>query len=390
MLLVLGLLSVASLAGCTGTADIGAGENRRESGSDPGPAGDNTWNLSFAAPISDQSEWFEGSFGPAQTCPGTGCISEESRHEVDLTHLVPKDVPVALSIVANYNNESHVVIGSEFDLGVSANDATVHSESYNEPERGRIEMEVLLTRHEGFVRLEVHRGFSGPSLDLQTDYRVRVASSTQADQVLSGIPVVVPMEPDLSLVATPAAGGEAELLVYGPDDRFIQRFDAAGNTTFTLADDDPSGDYVFVSSGGSDPATLALSGLDEEPASLLSLRHKLTRGDPVFVEPGGGANWEFQVKGHPMRVGVIAWNEDATVMMDQIEVELVTPGGHSAKSGASCAPCVSMVGPDGYSYMIGASTPLGSESLVPGMYTAKVTVDSMGFQAQHYIVHYER
>jgi hypothetical protein len=155
---------------------------------------------------------------------------------------------------------------------------------------------------------------------------------------------------------------EAEILLWGPDDRPLARLPfTGGQATLTLPADGPGGEHVLAfSQGRGDVEVRVAPGTPY--AALRRLPMEVTVGEPQEV-PAGQAEvtWTFEVPRQPLLVGF--WSDRGPLVAT----------GFSGKIDGPAGTLFAFDVQEGGPYLVpgmGADSGYSPEGLVPGTYTA--------------------
>lgn len=391
ILMVAVAVLVAGFAGCVSQPPTDEGGDEDENGT-PGTIvtedGKRFVPLRFEGEARNHTANFQGAFQAHETCPGPGCFTGEAFDRHDITDLLPTGQPVTLDIRFTHPvaSGSGLTGGFHAFFWVNAEDATIYTGNWNQ-EPGEITASYVLVRHSGDILIEVHAVY--PLLDPEPlEYELGVEARSHVHEVPPGIPVAVPLEAGGTLALE--SEGEALVLAYDGDDRLLGRL-AVGPRVSLEADQNTTGAHVIVPTGASDPVRLFVTTNDEQaPGALEPLGFVNTWGDERELEGTETNTWSFDVDDHPLIAGVVIRSQDEWFMLNQWELELELPDGTTHATTAYCGPgCGGASGSNAYAYAL--YTPLGTEGLVPGTYTAHVTPDAAhGFTAQEFTVRYAR
>lgn len=286
---------------------------------------------------------------------------------VDLTPLIPVDVPVELSVTLQVNtNVQGGVTGSE----------EVSFVMYSvEENQDRLRFDVLLVRSAAGV-VELVLGALVPSMDqLQSGGLITGTAHTiaRADVVPAYVPVAVPLGP--GDVVEARGGGLEQLVVFPPAGDAIRVTTAPFQVE--LPADAADGQYFLFAVADE---AVRMSGPN---ATLVAHRLVHLWGDPVDVPMAQETTWPLEIPGFPLMVGLEIQSKrnvpdccGVASYMGPRHVTVTTPA--NVEVVAEDVDCLPFMGcplnPIGTSSN-GYYTEFLDEHLVPGTYTASVLID---------------
>jgi hypothetical protein len=369
-LLVLALL----LAGCSSKAPAAApvAPDPLAAGPDAAaPANVTQQVLRFAGGDREASLAVDESVAATDTCIFTSATC--TPHTVDLTALVPTDVPVELSVnLAAPNTVYAYVYG---DDGVSV------VQYSSDRQGGGWSIDVLVVRGgEGTVQLVLYQYY--PSA--QSGGQPSAVTGTAHSAVRSSlVPADVPVSVDLGPGDVVNATGDIEQFVAFPPSGPALR-DLTYPFGIAIPAGAPTGRWTLFALADE---AVRLTGPDR---TLVAHRLAYSETEPVDLASGQEATWAMPVDRLPVDVGVVILSKDtvpdccaAAAFMGSSRVALTSPGNVQVITDQDdCIPFVSC-----NFLVLGSSSTWRSagfldEHLVPGTYTASVTADQAnGFQA---------
>jgi hypothetical protein len=368
----LAVLLVAGLSGCSSEPDASPeGLPTSETGSPLASAANQTHvRMKFAGGDREAEMPIEATFAATDSCIlGVPDCPAGAYKSVDLTSIVPAQVPVEISITLTVN--------SNIDAFVTGNEGADVLQASYEYNGGDLRIDVLVVRTpEGVVTLELFSG--SPSLDaVQAGAKVTglAHSISRSSLVPSGVPVAVRLGPGDVVNAT--GDGLERFVAYPPTGPAIQIVQYPYE--LRLADDAPEGDYFLM--GLADEA-IRLAG----PNRTLTAHHLASVvTDFVDVPMGQEVSWDMPLEGFPVWVGLeITGKQDlqdccgAAHYMGSRHVRLLSPDNVNVLTEDEDYDCLPAMGCQlsvfGNVWEFYNSEGF-DEHLVPGTYTATVTID---------------
>jgi hypothetical protein len=301
----------------------------------------------------------------ADVCPFTNGICPQSVREVDLTPLVPAQVPVELSLA--------VAGDGNYDLRLLAGEGVTLLRYVEDYGAGTYRIDATLVRSpEGTVGLWAQ--YYLPSLLSVVEASLRgQAHAVSRDEVVPAfVPVAVELGPGDAINAT--GDGLTQLVLIPPRGEALRAVQAPFE--LRVPEGYPAGTYVAVVDS---EEAVRLLGPDR-PLSARQLVFAQTA--PVDLAAGAVASWSMPVQGHPLVLGVVVGTKvtvegsAVAAFPGNLDVKLTSPRNVDVVAERQeCLVLVScgmaLLG----SYSYGFSTDLLDEHLVPGEYAVSVTTD---------------
>ena len=368
-LLPLLAFAVLLLAGCSSKPPAPAGAPAA-TGTDDGYApllgNDTLYPMQFAGGYREAEMPVAASFAPTDVCLFVGSMCPEK--VIDLTPVLPTDVPVELSVSLAVNGDVNAYIDGD--------DAVSIVQYSSDSESSKTTIDVLLVRGaEGAVTLHVRPFFlSGDDAASGVSATGTAHSVVRASVVPAYVPVSVLLNPGESVNAT--GDGLEQLVAYPPGGGPAVR-DLTAPFGFQGPATGPAGTYILFATA--DEAVRFMG-----PNRTLSA-HRLVFMDtePVDLVSGQEATWDMAVPGLPVEAGVVLESKDtvpgccaAGSFIGSRSVALLAPGNVQVISDTfSCTLVVACSATLlGYTSQWYGSAFL-DEHLVPGTYTATVKPD---------------
>lgn len=287
----------------------------------------------------DASYAYDGSFAPAETGLGGGFFTGGFVKEIDLTDVVPAEVPTRLDITVTLDAEHFPVVGPTARADPVAN-GTVWYETYrHSPTAGMFVFGGIVKRTSAGtlgVSLEAYTpGTTDPS---RLDYMVEVNVTARPDAVPVGVPVAVTLGDEEAVTFETGEDQQAELLVYGPDDRLLDRLYFLGSEPWTVPAGS-GGELVVVPIWGAGELRI-LGGTDDDgtASTLRALGLDRTLGERHALGTMETTTWDFTVKERPLRilVTVLGPPGEAWTCVGTLDVALRAPSGPVLERTAEC------------------------------------------------------
>lgn len=400
--LLVGLLLVtAGLAGCLSSGDGSAGADAAEQGSlsadnaDTSPApGDQAGASSERSAIAFAQEepvqetiWANGTFAANENCYASGCLTGQAVRLVELGDPLPGEAPARISAELTYDTGPTIFLDT-IDLFVWSEDGTFYTFDRTEEEGRETVTSTLVKASEPLV-LEVF--YQWPTgAEPEVEYTLRVDVEVAPTTLPPGVPVAVDAEPGQRLVAERADdGGSGDaagpgLLAYGPDDNFLDRYAADGDSLeVTLPEATSGGEHVFVVPENRAPVRVLANGSAHE---MRPLALTVEQTEPVPVDGAQPVAWSFEIDERPLAAGVAyEVGRPIAVTADVGQATLTGPQGDLVSGELGCGTCILT----GSFHTI--ATPIGGEGLAAGSYDAvyEPTAEA-GTQVSGLVVTYER
>jgi hypothetical protein len=370
-LLAAATVLVALLAGCSSKPEAPDASLPTPSGGGPGdgsaPAGNATRaQMEFRGGFQETEVAVSESFAPTEACT----LSECPRRSVDLTPLVPPDVPVELSVSLSVDGDLFAFLETSEDVSI------VQSSSESSGEE--ISLDALLVRSpSGTVTLVLMAEFFAfESLPEGASATGTAHTVVRSSVVPAYVPVSVQLGPGETVNAT--GDGLEQFVAFAPDGVIVR--DVTEPFGVTLPATAAAGSYTLFAVADE---AVRLFGPPGRPLAAQRLLHMQT--DAVPLQSGAPATWEAAVPGLPVWIGVVLESSEvvpgccsAGSYTGPHEVRLVGPGNVDVilEQNDCLLPaleCPMALVFSYYAYWYGSG--FLSEQLVPGAYTATVTAD---------------
>ncbi|MGB0651985.1 MAG: hypothetical protein ACPGQL_02195 [Thermoplasmatota archaeon] len=382
------LLVAATLAGCT--SDDGGNDPDEAPGAAPGPDGLGPAGTATLLAIGSGSphtanETFTGTFAFQDNRQYMGQYAGEAgqawthQQEHDLSGLLPSGMPFQLTLLAEAATGSGDI--DAFLVG----DAV--AESWCDcPFGGRNEVRAYGLGDSNDLRLvvqfdEIHGEPTDTGVPAQGfDYTVQVAVVGSPGLLPPGVPLGLRLEaPGDSVTFT---GHTQPITVYDPADAQIGVLGADSDGTFTLDQEMPTGEYIFLQQLNGAPATATTTrgdGTTEPPAA----RFIGVVSEAAFVELPDGQPGETTFVAPPTVIEIGGCGFGGDVEVDPAFV-MLDPDGQQWAASASSGPAIGGWGTC-------TSNWLGSPDQQPGTWTLRFT-DTAGHERGlfHFYSAYER
>lgn len=340
----------------------------------------------------EEQKRITGSFEPQETGVGGGFFTGAFQAHIDLSDLVPEDVPVRLEASVRLDALEIPLVGPTGRVDPVDNDTVWYEKDWRTPEAGRGELKGVVKRSpEGSVGLLLEAYVPGHEPPPDVQYVVEAKATAVADEVPDGVPVAFGLGGNETVVFEARGEGDAQVLVYSPDDEIVGRVSVLDEQEWT-SPRGMAGEYVVMAAHGSGSLRIVQqveSG--EDPGSLRALGFERERGEPVDVEPMDATSWTFEVDRVPLRVrlSLVGPDGDAWVCFGTASVSLASPQDQVIGRAVECPSPTNV--PFLYEEEWTWSTHVGDERVVPGTYEVVVEADQLeGFQARHGVEWYER
>lgn len=381
-----------SLTGCLGGGD----ETGTVDDSGPAARGDQGGNelealtpLRFGVdePVSEV-RWENGTFQVAEHSYPKGVVTSQTgeydpdRREIDVTPLIPQDVPVRLTAEVNAD------LGEgDLDIWFQLPQEEIWTSDFDTPYGGysRVEMTVLHTSREPItLMLRYDEIDDSESFDYTLKYSVQAEPATLSPGVPTGIHV-----PEEATALRVEFGDEREdrsVLVWDPQDAFMGRFDPGDErVTLPVNASDSRGEYVVLTGEGSGPARASLIGGEDGARPLRALLQEIEFGQPQQAQGDGSeVSWTFQTDRVPLQAGIF-WT--SSEVSQNTQATLSSPAGEILGADITSDPWIGMQG-------FGMITDIGDAGLIAGTYEARVAFDESAgptpAEASHALVFYDR
>lgn len=396
--LLVGLLLVTSgLAGClssgggSGAADAGQGSlsaDDADAAPAPGEQADDGGGLApLAFPASaalDETRWANGSFSAQQACVPAGCAAGEAWQQVELTDL-PQQAPTRIEAELTFQAGPTEPLGNMYVYAYTPDGSLYSYEEEWEPGSHTVDATMLVGEEP--VTVVVFYSWTDATR-AEAEYQLRLDLTADTRTVPAGGAVAVDAEPGQRFRAEPAGEDDGEgsvgLLAYGPEDAYLDRYQAdGGSLDLRLPEDSTAGEHVLVVAENASPARLATNSSEAE---MRALDYRYEQGQAQPVDGTEPVEWSFDVDRRPLAVGAVAGtNRPLGVTTDEGQVTVSGPEGEVLSSELGCGFCV------GESLTAWARTPIGDEALAAGSYDAVYDPDAeVGTQVAGLVVTYER
>lgn len=329
--------------------------------------------MQFVGGHQEASMPLQVTFTQTEMCVFAAELCGASVKHVDLTPIVPADVPVELTIELTGDGNYQIQLPTE---GVTL---VRYSDSYDS---GTYRIAAMMVRSSaGTVGLTLHYVMASVG---STDAAVLdgfAQSVSRAEVVPAYLPASAELRPGDTIRAS--GGGLEELVLFGPDGTAPLRASAAP-FNLTVPDGYPVGTYSIVAAA--DEAVRLLG--PDRPLTARQLSFVATA--PVDVPANQAVTWEMALDNHPLVAGVVLQSKPTVDGMGVVsypgnmDVALTTAGNVDViAERMDCVVFVScpmaLLGSTSYGFWSGFL----DERLVPGSYTGKVLMDG-GRELQAY------
>lgn len=395
LIVALALLT-AGLAGCLRGPEDGSSEDAEANQGDvasaqtSGPtaaeeAEDARQPLTFPESSAvEATVWANGSFSNAEGCIGTGCITGDAFHQVELDDELADEAPTRIEAQLTHE-PGQDILGNPMYVHAYSHDGSFYNYTYTQEGDTQTVQATVLKGSEPVVVEVVHRGPSGPQPE--AEYTLRVDVKNDPAVVPAGVPVAVPADPEAQLVAQrsqPDAQGTLSLLAYGPEDRFLGDASTDGDELeLGFSEATGSADPVLLAPEDTSRFRLSTNGSGGE---LRPLHLGYSLGEPHTVQGNQPVEWSFEADTRPLAVGIVyrAGNE-AAVSSGYGTAQLEGPEGYHLEATLGCGFCLG-----GSGFTRAAASPIGAD-LAAGSYQAifEPGVDA-GTEVTELVVGYER
>ncbi len=249
--------------------------------------------------------WVNGSFEPQETGAGGGFLTGAFQKRVDLSDLVPAEVPTRLQVSVTMDAQEVPFVGPTGRADPSSNDTVWYDSTWKNPEPGRFEMSGLLKRSEdGLVGLLLEAYLPGAEGPPEMGFSLQASVTARPDSVPDRVPVAVQLAGNDTINVQVKGEEHAELLVYGPDDALVGRLFFFGQDDWTVPPG-RAGEFVLLPVLGSGDIKITKQGeAVDERHTMRALGFREQIGQPRDVEPFGTTSWTFEVDELPLRVYV--------------------------------------------------------------------------------------
>lgn len=371
-LLVLAAVLLAALAGCSskpdgaGPAAADAAAATQTSGAAASAAGNRTlFVLQFAGGAREAEIPVSETFAASDVCP---FITSCPTRAIDLTPIVPPDLPVELTIA--------LTADTNFNAYVQAGEGVTFVQYSSENNGNQASIDILAVRGaDGTLQLVLQQFFpSFQSTSGQGTVSGTAHSAVRATVVPAYVPVTVELQPGDVVNAT---GDIEQLVAYPPGSSGAALRDLTYPFSLAVPADGPGGTYTLIVAADE---AVRLTGPNR---TLVAHRLSYTATDPVDVPAGQETTWEMPVSGLPVLAGVALTTKETVPDCCSVaaypgthDVGLVAPGNVPVlTSHQDCVPLVdcpfTVIGGYTFSYR----SDLLDEHLLPGTYTASVASD---------------
>lgn len=393
------LVVAVALAGCVGSGGGSAdpaenASNATDPGSpSPTPTGDaSASRLTFAGNGTNATVWANGSFAAQDTCNAGGCPRGTQTKTTEITDSVPAGVPTAINLTLTWQKDA-VPDWSEVSAWISASGGTFYEYRWNNPEPGRVEVDVLVVRPaDGTVTANVFGGRPQADADPNVPYTLRVDVAARPGVVPAGAPVELSLAPGQTVTAEAGGDEPAAFRVYGPDDAAVAYVASDnGTASWTVPSNLTAGSYVLANTWSSD---VALTSGGNGTLRALTIDYQVS--EPSTYPATGSVQWKFDVSRDPIWVGIYVQNawvqfvNAPSAMQGRINATVTLPGGTSSGGSIECTLCIHSLPFLGATFMA-FGTARASPGLVGGTYQAELTADAAaGYEYGHIVAHYVR
>lgn len=401
-LLWLALAATVLLAGCMGGSEDADALNQTDiddaaaeattDAEQPAPEDDEA-RLGFATPANVERLNETGSFGAADGTFVGGFLRGADTREHDLTSQVPVQAPVTLNVTITYTGET-----SQLNAYWLFEDVHVVDQHYvKNIDANTIWMEALVARssNAGTVTAVVQADTAGEAPE--REYTLDATIRSHGEATLPRVPTTVPVtEASEGFELEPVGdGGLGDVLVWGPEDSFRTLDPQAGSASFTIGEEDPTGDYVVfarpaqeVQTVPATPIAVRSANASQAPSQPLGIPSmQLSTGDWHETMPGEPAEWTFERESPPLQAGIQARPTTPLAVTGGpdggLQVALTSPAGTVVEGSAGFLFITSGT----FTWM----SPVGDEALVPGTYEAQASTSlSTSYEATHVVVELAR
>lgn len=282
------------LAGCSGDDGGGGQASDAASMSTAAPLNATQVQLRFDATDAEATHAEDLAIPVGETCmPFMEAVPCTSRRTVDLTALVPPDVPVQLA----YSVDDDAQAGAFVSSFIEIEQGTVTYQDDDEDNGGDETVVVIIMEPGGTVHLVVEQYFTGLPPQ-STTLQVAARSVVRPDVVPSYLPVSVDLEAGDVLLA--AGDGLEDFVVVPPGGAAIHHL---GPFEYNATS---GGRHIVIAEGQGDIKLFGPPG-----TALKALIVQETMGTPHEVPSGQDVTWEFTVDGVPLYVGFVIQTVDA-------------------------------------------------------------------------------
>ena len=320
----------------------------------------------------------EASWGPADVCFPT-CPASALK-TFDLTAIIPADAPVELTVTID---------GTAFGT-LEGTDASVLQQDSGDEDDGTGEndfsnvLSALVVRAEsGTVTLTL-RSFSFPPDPQGNSATWEARSAIRADVLVPFVPALLTLSPGQQLNLTSPNVEEAILIA--PDGR-VERVQSAPFVVTANA----TGPHVLLMLGEDVSQVLGPNG-----TVLRAKRIAHQMGEPHALTTGQEATWSFDAPGIPVYAGIEISTVNnagffgvgstiqsyAATLTSPNNVVVLDESGDCSGPNGGCGG-FSLIG----GFSMGFGTDFLDEYLVPGSYTAAVTVQGNNLQATEFVAY---
>lgn len=387
------LLAVTLLVGCMDTPedarpaqedqtddDIGVTDDPEALDSEEGRTDRAPYRFPLDVPI-DLVHWENGSFSIEETGVGGGFVTGAFVQEVDLSDLLPREVPARVDIVVTLDAAAAPVVGPTGRIDPVGNGTTWYTVHEDRQGPDRFEMGGVVTREAaGTFGIALEAYVSGPADPPEVGYSVQATVTAHPDRVPVGVPVAAMFSANETIRFVTGANDELELLIYGPDDHLMDRHFFLGHEDWTVPSG-AGGEYVVVPIHGSGDLRILHNGSGEGSAILRALGLRSETGAPHDLEPQGTVSWEFTLDRRPLRISLAVIGPSGThwSCVGNLQIRLDAPSGSILAGTAGCPTPTNV--PFMYEERWEWTSFFGDGRLVPGDY--EVLVENTLWDGHH-------
>lgn len=335
----------------------------------------------------DTIRWHNGSFTTTDTGLGGGFATGAFVQHIDLTPHVPANVPTRLDITVTLDADQIPVAGPTARADPTSNGTTWYEAHWQSAAPGVFTFGGIVKRApDGTIGINVEAYTPGPDEPPELDYTVRSHVTARPDRIPLGVPVAIRLDSNDTLFLHTQPDNQAELLIYGPDDRLLDRLFLVGKTQWTVPRG-ASGELVILPILGA--ADLGIVGPRGPTLRALDL-HRAT-GEPHGIDTMTTTEWDFDVSKRPVRilVTVLGTGGSPWTCAGNLHVTLHSAETTILESSSSCPSPTNV--PFLYEERRTWATHTGDPAVGAGRYT--VTIDNTlwsGHQAYHAVETYVR
>jgi hypothetical protein len=285
------------LAGCSGDPGPAAGA--------PGPADDlsaaadaplnaTQAQLLFAAEAQEQTLAQDGTIALGESClPFGGVVPCTGQRIVDLTAIVPADVPVQVTL----SMDDDAGPGGFVEVYLRFENAAATTYLEDDEDDGGDLVAVIVMQAGGRVEAVVQQFFPSLAPPAEVKFHLEARTVVRPDVVPTFLPVAVDLQAGETVLA---AGDDLEdLVVIPPGGTALHHL---GPYVYNATS---SGRHVVIASGQGDTRLYGPPG-----TTLKALLVQLHQGEPHPVTSGEEVAWSFTLEGIPLYVGLLVETAD--------------------------------------------------------------------------------